>query len=138
MVKNSLNVHLKELGLIEHDSIEIPKITIGMTVGKCKNCGAPIELRQPWASEMPEVNDDWYLLHCTNEKCHNRFGWELSEEEFCTADFVIWDDLYIPEADRKMPVDTVKIIQFPGNKFKSSKRPILEGAEYDISRDENM
>lgn len=61
---------------------------VGQVFGKCMNCGAEVETRQPWLSNMPIVNDGWYLVHCMNEKCHNYYGMEIREEEQGYIDFV--------------------------------------------------
>ena len=44
---------------------------------------------------MPIVNDGWYLIHCTNETCHNYYGMEIRESELSYVDFVkdIVDDM---------------------------------------------
>ena len=77
--------------------IKIKNPYVGMIVGKCKNCGLDIELKQPWLSEIPVVNDGWIVLHCLNEKCHNSFGWEMQIQDVDTADFVDWSEDFIEE-----------------------------------------
>ena len=77
----------------------VNKFYIGAEVGKCKNCGFQVRLRQPWLSLMPIANDGWYLIHCTNEACHNYYGMEIRESELPYVDFIkdIVDDMSVNE-----------------------------------------
>ena len=76
-------------------TVKIQNPRVGLKVGTCMNCGNSVKLRQPWLSEMPVVNDGWYVLHCENEECHNCYGMELKDNEFSLADFVVWDDEHL-------------------------------------------
>lgn len=71
---------------------------IGAILGRCKNCGFQVQIRQPWLSLMPIANDGWYLIHCTNEACHNYYGMEIRENELDYVDFIEDDvsDKYKP------------------------------------------
>lgn len=91
--------------------IKINKPYVGMIVGKCKNCGQDVEIRQPWLSEIPVINDGWIILHCLNEKCHNVSGWEMRIKDIETADFVDWSEQFIEED--KEYIAEGNIIQFP-------------------------
>lgn len=66
----------------------VNKFFIGAELGKCKNCGFQVQIRQPWLSLVPIVNDGWYLIHCTNEACHNYFGMEIKKDELAYVDFI--------------------------------------------------
>ena len=77
--------------------INIENPVIGMRLGTCKNCGKDVELRQPWSSEDPIVNDGWYLVHCKNERCHNFTGIEVMNDEFYFASFVEWEEEFISD-----------------------------------------
>lgn len=61
---------------------------IGAILGRCKNCGFQVQIRQPWLSVKPMANDGWYLIHCTNEECHNYYGMEVRENELDYVDFI--------------------------------------------------
>ena len=72
--------------------IHIRNPSVGMLMGKCLNCKAEVRLRQPWLSKKPLVCDGWYLVHCTNEDCHNYTGMELRISEMSLADFIQYDE----------------------------------------------
>ena len=90
--------------------IEEPKVDL--QVGKCINCGYQVRLRQPWLSNMPIVNDGWYVLHCENEGCHNYYGMELRENEFSIADFVEWNEKHLIKNQETETVISSNIIPF--------------------------
>lgn len=77
----------------------VNKFYIGAIIGRCKNCGFEVQLRQPWLSKTPIANDGWYLVHCTNEACHNYYGMEIKESELAYVDFIkdIVDDMPVNE-----------------------------------------
>ena len=79
----------------------VNKFYIGATIGKCKNCGFEVKIRQPWLSKAPIANDGWYLVHCTNEACHNYYGMEIKESELAYADFIKDIVDYMPENEQK-------------------------------------
>lgn len=66
----------------------VNKFYIGAEIGKCKNCGFQVRIRQPWLSLMPIANDGWYLIHCTNEACHNYYEMEIRDNELAYVDFI--------------------------------------------------
>lgn len=66
----------------------VNKFYIGAEIGRCKNCGSQVRIRQPWLTLMPIVNDGWYLIHCTNEACHNYYGMEIRDNELNCVDFI--------------------------------------------------
>ena len=70
------------------DMAVVNKFFIGAELGQCKNCGFQVRIRQPWLSLMPIANDGWYLIHCTNEVCHNYYGMEIKENELAYVDFI--------------------------------------------------
>ena len=90
-------------------NIDLGVPRIGNIVGTCMNCSAPVRIRQPWLSEMEEVNDGYYLIHCTNESCHNFSGVEIKLSELWIADFVNWDEKYI---EKKPKQDLGNVIPF--------------------------
>ena len=101
-------------------NVRITDPVIGMSVGKCKNCGSSVIMRQPWLSEEPIVNDGEYLFKCTNEKCHNCYGMELQiEDELGLADFIEWDLQYIKEEEQT--ASNVIKIDFGKNRKKDAK-----------------
>lgn len=75
---------------------------VGLTIGKCKNCNREVRLRQPWLSKQPVVNDGWYLVHCTNEECHNYTGMELRMWEMYLADFIRYDESVLDGSQGKI------------------------------------
>lgn len=75
----------------------VNKVFIGAEIGKCRNCGFQVRVRQPWLSLMPIVNDGWYLIHCTNEACHNYYGMEIRENELTYVDFIEDVDDDVPD-----------------------------------------
>ena len=83
---------IRNLDPFANPPVKVQSIQVGMEVGRCKNCNHPVKLRQPWLSKMPVVKDGYYLVHCSNEDCHNYYGMELSESQFGIADFVEWDE----------------------------------------------
>lgn len=88
--------------------INTNKFYVGAMIGKCKNCGFQVQIRQPWLSFVPVVNDGWYLIHCTNKMCHNYFGMEIRENELSYADFLE----KFPNLDNQMEKNCCKIIPF--------------------------
>ncbi len=76
-------------------NIDLGTPEIGSVVGKCINCGMPVRIRQPWLSKMEEVNDGYYLIHCSNEDCHNYSGMEIRLDDLYLIDFAEWDERYI-------------------------------------------
>lgn len=68
------------------------KFYVGDVIGSCSNCGCKVQIRQPWLSKQPIVNDGWYLVHCTNRGCHNYFGMEIREDEIEYLDFLVSDN----------------------------------------------
>lgn len=93
------------------DTPSIPDLHVGLNVGTCKNCGHSVTIRQPWLSLESIVNDDYYLIHCENENCHNYYGMQLKTFEFGLADFVSFRKEYL-EQDISENVDNTKIIYF--------------------------
>ena len=75
-----------------------------------------MRIRQPWLSQIEEVNDGYYLIHCTNEACHNYSGVEIKLSELWIADFVDWDEKYIKKEPEAEPM---KIIPFDQRRRKS-------------------
>lgn len=77
----------------------VNKFYIGAEIGRCKNCGSQVLIRQPWLTLVPTANDGWYLIHCTNEACHNYYGMEIRESELSYVDFIkdIVDDMSVKE-----------------------------------------
>ena len=92
--------------------IESPKI--GTVVGRCKNCGSDVEIRQPWMSKIQTVNDGWYLFHCTNEDCHNYYGMEVMLSELGLLEFLEWDEKYIVEKTES--VEPQNVVNFVDRK----------------------
>ena len=86
---------IRNLDPFVNPPVKVRSIQVGMEVGRCKNCNHPVKLRQPWLSKMPVVKDGYYLVHCSNEDCHNYYGMELSESQFGIADFVEWDEKHL-------------------------------------------
>lgn len=84
-----------------HQNIEIHNPYVGLQLGRCKNCNSTVTLRQPWLSRKSDVNDGWYLVHCTNEDCHNHYGMELRLYELYMVDFVEWSSRYIKSSEPK-------------------------------------
>lgn len=70
------------------DMAVVNKFYIGEELGKCRNCGFRVLIRQPWLSDKPIANDGWYLIHCTNEACHNYYGMEIRGNELDYVDFI--------------------------------------------------
>ncbi|MCR5451415.1 MAG: hypothetical protein K6F00_02170 [Lachnospiraceae bacterium] len=93
-------------------NVDLGTPRIGMTVGKCKNCGSPAKIRQPWLSKMEVVNDDCYLIHCSNEDCHNYYGMEIGLGELYLVDFIEWDEEFIIKEEPEDGGDRGKIIRF--------------------------
>ncbi len=85
---------------------------VGMQLGTCINCGDAVVLRQPWLSKKMTVYDGWYLVHCSNEECHNHYGMELRLHELYMTDFINWS------CDRMKLVEqkTVKFTIIKGGK----------------------
>ncbi|MBQ5849810.1 MAG: hypothetical protein IIW54_03185 [Lachnospiraceae bacterium] len=63
------------------------RFCVGAIIGTCKNCGCKVQIRQPWLSEPPVVNDGRYLINCVNSECHNYYGMEIREYEIDFVDF---------------------------------------------------
>ncbi len=88
-------------------NVDLGEPEIGDIVGTCKNCYFPVKIRQPWLSKMEEVNDGYYLIHCTNEACHNYSGVEIKLNELWVADFVDWDEKYIKKEQEVEPANII-------------------------------
>ena len=107
---NCLADRLNDIVEARKGNIRITDPVIGMSVGKCKNCGNNVIMRQPWLSEDPIVNDGEYLFKCTNEKCHNYYGMELQiEDELGLADFIEWDAKYIISEQDQIASNVIKV-----------------------------
>ena len=61
---------------------------------------------------MPVVKDGYYLVHCSNEDCHNYYGMELSESQFGIADFVEWDEKHLIRKAVYEKTEMDNVIQF--------------------------
>lgn len=71
------------------------KPMIGAVVGFCCDCGCDVKIRQPWLSDVEEVEDGEYQVHCTNETCINHSGMDVhytssNDNDFRYVDFVDW------------------------------------------------
>lgn len=82
--------------------VHIRNPSVGMLIGKCLNCKEEVRLRQPWLSKKPLVYDGWYLVHCTNEDCHNYTGMELRMSEMQLADFIQYDEKFLQHSIGKI------------------------------------
>ena len=56
---------------------KITNPSVCKAIGICKNCNSKVVLRKPWLSRMPIVNDGCYVIHCSNDDCHNSVGFEI-------------------------------------------------------------
>ena len=88
-------------------NVDLGEPKIGDIAGTCKNCYSPVKIRQPWLSQMDEVNDGYYLIHCTNEACHNYTGVEIKLSELWIADFVNLDEKYIKKESEAEPTNLI-------------------------------
>lgn len=103
---------IRHLDPYANPTVRITEPKVGLSVGICINCGCQAKLRQPWLSNMPIVNDGWYLLHCENEGCHNYYGMELKDNQFSIADFVNWNEEFLVENQKTETVISGNIIPF--------------------------
>lgn len=120
-ISESLNMladAIRSLNPYENPTVKIQEPKVGLQVGKCINCGCQVKLRQPWLSNMPVVNDGWYVLHCENEDCHNYYGMELRENEFSIADFVEWNEEYLINNSEQEMTIADNVIPFEKRNFR--------------------